>query len=161
MIALGQAQEGLGLLKQAQAELRAIGCTIGMPMLLMWLAEAHAALGQSAEERNCLTEAAKLIETTDERAYEAEWHRVSGDLRTGAGDQSRAEQHYRQAIAVAERQSAKLFQLRASSGLARLWRDQGRKMAARDLLAPVYGWFTEGFDVPVLQEAKALLDELA
>jgi len=161
MIALGQAQEGLGLLKQAQAELCAIGCTIGVPILLMWLAEAHAMLGQSAEERDCLAEAAKLIETTDERAYEAEWHRVSGNLRTAAGDPSGAEQHYRQAIAVAERQSAKLFQLRASTSLARLWRDQGRRPEARDLLAPIYGWFTEGFDAPVLKEAKALLDELA
>jgi predicted ATPase len=161
MIAHGQAQEGLGLLKQAQAELCAIRCTIGMPMLLMWLAEAHAMLGQPAEERDCLAEAAKLIETTDERAYEAEWHRVSGNLRTAAGDQSRAEQHYRQAIAVAERQSAKLFQLRASISLARLWRDQGRQAEARDLLGPIYGWFTEGFDAPDLTEAKALLEELA
>ena len=77
-----------------------------------------------------------------------------------AGDRCGAEQHYRQAIAVAERQSAKLLQLRASTSLARLWRDQDRRVEARDLLAPIYGWFTEGFDAPVLKEAKALLDEL-
>jgi|SRR5689334_7294867 predicted ATPase len=77
-----------------------------------------------------------------------------------AGDWSEAEQQYRQAIAVAERQSAKLLQLRASVSLARLWRAQGRWAEAHDLLAPIYGWFTEGFDAPVLKEAKALLDEL-
>ena len=76
-------------------------------------------------------------------------------------DWSEAEQQYRQAIAVAERQSAKLFQLRASTSLARLWRDQGKRAEAYDLLAPVYDWFTEGFDTPVLKEAKALLNDLA
>jgi predicted ATPase len=94
--------------------------------------------------------------------YEAEvLYEVPGDLLNAAGDRSEAERHYRQAIAVAERQSAKLLQLRASTSLARLWHDQGRQAEAQDLLAPIYGWFTEGFDVPVLTEAKALLDELA
>ncbi len=88
-------------------------------------------------------------------------NRVPGDLLNATGDKSGAERHYRQAIAVAERQSAKLFQLRASTRLARLWRDQGKRTEARDLLAPIYGWFTEGLDAPVLKEAKALLDELA
>ena len=86
---------------------------------------------------------------------------MRGDLLNAAGDQSGAEQHYRQAIAVAERQSAKLFQLRASTSLARLWRDQGKRAEARDLLGPIYNWFTEGFDAPDLKDAKALLDELA
>jgi predicted ATPase len=86
---------------------------------------------------------------------------VPGDLLNAAGDQSGAERHYRQAIAVAERQSAKLFQLRASASLARLWRDQGKRAEARDLLGPIYRWFTEGFDAPDLKEAKTLLDELA
>jgi predicted ATPase len=76
------------------------------------------------------------------------------------GDRSAAEQAYRQAISVAERQSAKLFQLRASVSLARLWRDQGKHVEARDLLGPVYNWFTEGFDAPDLKDARALLDEL-
>ena len=86
---------------------------------------------------------------------------MPGDLLNAAGDQSGAERHYRQAIAVAERQSAKLFQLRASTSLARLWRDQGKRAEARDLLGPIYNWFTEGFDAPDLKDAKALLDELA
>jgi predicted ATPase len=86
---------------------------------------------------------------------------VPGDLLNAAGDRSGAEQRYRQAIAVAERQSAMLPQLRASTSLARLRRDQGKPAEAYDLLAPTYGWFTEGLDTPVLKEAKALLDELA
>ena len=119
-------------------------------------------LGRPAEAWRYLAEAAQLIETTDERIFVAEvLYRVPGDLLAAAGDQSRAERHYHQALAVAERQSAKLFQLRASTSLARLWRDQGRQAEARDLLTPIYGWFTEGFDAPVLKEAKALLDELA
>ena len=84
-----------------------------------------------------------------------------GDLLNAAGDHSGAERHYRQAIAAAERQSAKLFQLRASTSLARLWRDQGRRVEAHDLLSPIYSWFTEGFDAPDLKDAKALLDEPA
>ena len=135
---------------------------MGMPRLLIALAQAHALLGQSTEELNCLAEAAKFVETTDERSGEAELlHRIPGDLLNAKGDRSAAEQHYRQAIAVAERQSARLLQLRASVSLARLWRDQGRRAEARDLLGPIYSWFTEGFDAPDLKDAQALLDELS
>jgi predicted ATPase len=131
-------------------------------MLFTWLAQAYAMLGQPAEERDCLAEAARLVETTEERQFEAELlHRVPGDLLNATGDPSGAERHYRQAIAVAARQSAKLFQLRASTSLARLWRDQGKRAEARDLLNPIYSWFTEGFDAPDLKDAKSLLDELA
>ena len=161
MVALGQAQEGLALLTRALAQLRAIG-TINTPMPLTWLAEAYALLGQAAEERTCLAEAVQIVETADERIFEAELlHRVPGDLLTASGDRSAAEWHYCQAIAIAERQSARLFQLRASASLAQLWRDQGKRKEAHDLLAPIYGWFTEGFDAPDLKEAKALLNELA
>jgi len=131
-------------------------------MLFTWLAEAYAMLGQPTEARNYLAETARIVETTEERVNEAELlHRIPGDFLNAAGDRSGAERHYRQAIAVAERQSAKLFQLRASTSLARLLRDQGRRTEAHDLLAPIYGWFTEGFDAPVLKAAKALLNELA
>ena len=87
-------------------------------------------------------------------------HRLRGDLLNAIGDVADAERSYQQAIAVAKRQSAKIFELRASTSLARLWRDQGKRAEARDLLAPIYGWFTEGFDTPALREAEALLDEL-
>jgi predicted ATPase len=126
----------------------------------MWLAEAYGMLRQPGEGLNCLAEAAQIIETTEERVHEAELHRVRGDLRTAIGDRSAAERSYRQALAVAERQSAKLFELRAATSLARLWRDQGKHAEAQALLAPVYNWFTEGFDAPDLVEAKALLGEL-
>jgi predicted ATPase len=86
---------------------------------------------------------------------------VRGDLLRAVADRSAAERSYHRAIAVAERQGAKLLQLRAAASLTRLWRDQGNRSEARDLLAPVYGWFTEGFGTPVMQEAKALLDELS
>jgi tetratricopeptide (TPR) repeat protein len=162
LTAHGQEREGLELLTQGLAELRATGGIVNTPMLLIWVAQAHALRGQATEQRNCLAEAAQIVGTTDERVSEAELlHRVPGDLLNAAGDQSGAEQHYREAIAVAERQSAKLLQLKASVSLARLWRDQGKRAEARDLLAPIYNWFTEGFDAPDLKDAKALLDELA
>ena len=161
LIAAGQAQEGLALLTQGLAELRAPEALPATPILFTWLAEAHAMLGQPAEARDCLAEAAQIVETTEERVFEAELlHQVRGDLLNAAGDRSGAERHYRQAIAVAERQSAKLFQLRASVSLARLWRDQGKRAEARDLLGPIYNWFTEGFDAPDLKDAKALLEQL-
>jgi predicted ATPase len=96
----------------------------------------------------------------EERCNEAELYRSLGSLLNATGDQAVAEQNYRQALAVAARQSAKALELRAATSLGRLWRDQGKRTQARDLLAPIYDWFTEGFDTPVLREAKALLDTL-
>jgi len=107
-----------------------------------------------------LTPRARIVEATEERVGEATLHRVRGDLLNATDDRSAAERNYRQAIAVAERQSAKLFQLRASTSLARLRRDQGKRAEAGDLLSPIYNWFTEGFDAPDLKDAKALLDGL-
>ena len=140
---------------------RAAGAGITMPAVLMQLADTHAKLGRPDDSVACLAEAAQLIETTDERFAEAELHRMQGDLLNIAGDRASAEQSYHQALAIAKRQSAKLWELRAATSLARLWRDQGKYIEGRDLLAPIYNWFTEGFDAPVLQDAKALLDQLA
>jgi tetratricopeptide (TPR) repeat protein len=161
LISLGQAEEGLALVKQGSAELRAAGAILSTPMRLASLAEGYAILGQRAEGLNCLAQAAQFVETTEERVQEAELHRIRGDLLNATGDRSAAERHYRQAIAVAVRQGAKLFQLRASTSLARLWPDQGKRAEARELLGPIYNWFTEGFDAPDLKDAKALLGELA
>ena len=130
-------------------------------MILQFLAQAHATLGQLTEGMNCLAEAERLFETTDDGFTKAECYRVRGELLIAAGDQEGAEQSYQQALTVAARQSAKLWELRAALDLARLWRDQGKHTEARDLLAPVYNWFTEGFDTPVLKEAKALLEQLS
>jgi predicted ATPase len=160
LIALGQAQEGLALVTQGLAAIRATGAVAITSLPLMWLAEAYALLGQPVEGLNCLAEAAQIIEATEERLDEAELHRVRGDLLNATGDRPEAERNYYQALVVAERQSANLLQLRASISLARLWRNQGKRIEAHEMLRPVYGWFTEGFDVPDLIEAKALLAEL-
>ena len=116
--------------------------------------------GQPATGLEWLDEAVSIIEATGERWYEAEVRRLRGDLLGATGDGAAAEASFRHAIAVASKQQAKLFELRASTSLARLWGDQGKRTEARDLLAPIYGWFTEGFDTLDLKEAKALLDEL-
>ena len=161
LITLGHAQEGLEQVTQGLAELSATGGIVSSPMLFTWLAQAHATLGQPTEALNCIGKAADIIEATAERVSEAELlYRVPGDLANAAGDRSGAERYYRQAIVVAERQSAKLLQLRASTSLARLWRDEGKRTAACDLLSPIYKWFTEGFDAADVRAAKTLLDEL-
>jgi predicted ATPase len=97
------------------------------------------------------------------RWIEAELHRLRGELLLALPepDQSEAEACFRQALAVASQQQAKFWELRAATSLARVWRDQGKRAEARDLLAPIYGWFTEGFDTADLKDAKALLDELS
>ena len=161
LAALGQAQEGLSLLTEGLSVQSATGGVTWMPWTLTLFADAHAKLNEVAQAQNCLAEAVQIIERTDERYSEAELHRVRGDLQNATGDQAAADQNYHRALAVARQQSAKTFELRAATSLARLWRDQGKRDAARDLLAPVYGWFTEGFDTLDLKEARALLDELA
>ena len=149
------------LLTQGLDALRGAGCILHTPMALAWQAEAHAMLGQPGEGLNCLAEATQIIETTDERYYEAELQRLRGDLLGMIGDLSVAERSYYHAITVARSQSAKLLELRASTSLARLWRDQGKRGEARNLLSPIFDWFTEGFDALDLKDARTLLDELA
>jgi tetratricopeptide (TPR) repeat protein len=161
LTARGQEQEGLTLLTKGLSVLRSTGGVASTPYALVMIAEAYAKLGQPVEALNCLAEAGQIIETTDDRYSEANVHWLRGNLRSATGELVAAEQSYHQALAIAKRQSARLFELRAATSLARLWRDQGKRTEAHDLLAPVYGWFTEGFDTPVLQDAKVLLDELA
>jgi tetratricopeptide (TPR) repeat protein len=161
LTALGRAWDGLTLITRGLSMFRATAAVIDTPWTLTALAEAHRRLGRPAEGLNCLAEAAQVIEATDVRRDEVELYRVRGDLLTATGDRAAAEQSYHQALVVARRQSAKLFELRATTSLARLWRDQGKCAEAHDLLTPIYSWFTEGLDAPVLKDAKALLDELA
>jgi predicted ATPase len=123
----------------------------------MMLAEAYRMAGQPEVALMQLAEA----EATQVRRYQCEMLQIRGDLLILTGDRVAAEASFRDAVGLARRQAAKLFELRASSSLARLWRDQGKHSEAHDLLAPVYGWFTEGFDTLDLKQAKALLDELA
>jgi predicted ATPase len=161
MTALEQAQEGLTLLAKGLSVVRATGAGIQTPLALILLAEAHVQLGQPVEGLNFLEEAAQIMETGDERCNEAGLHWLRGDLLQATGNSEAAEQSYHQALAIAKRQNAKVFELRAATGLARLWRDRGKRAEARDLLAPIYGWFTEGFGTPILKEAKLLLDQLS
>jgi predicted ATPase len=131
-----------------------------MPSFLILLADAKGMAKRRDEGLEHLAEAERLIAETEERWAEAELHRVRGELLRAGDDIAGAERSFSQAIGIAQQQSAKFWELRAAISLAQLWREQGKRDAARDLLAPTYGWFTEGFDTPVLQEAKALLDEL-
>jgi tetratricopeptide (TPR) repeat protein len=161
LTALGQGQEGLSLITRGIAGMRATGAVSGTSAALVALARAYAMVGQPADGLNCLAEAARIIETTEERYGEAALYQVRGDLLNATGDPFAAEQCYHQALAIAKLQSAKLSELQASISLARLWCQQDRRGEARDLLAPIYGWFTEGFDTLYLKQAKALLEELA
>jgi tetratricopeptide (TPR) repeat protein len=161
LAALGQEQEGVSLISRGLTGIRATGAVTGTPNLLMILAAAYARLGKPADGLNCLSEAAQIIETTEERSSEAEMHRLRGDLLKLAGDRAASERSYHQAIALAKLQSAKLFELRASIRLARLWCERDRRDEARDLLAPIRGWFTEGFDAPDLKQASTLLEQVS
>ena len=160
MSALGELEEGYGMVAKGLALHRTTGSVAYQTFPLILLAEACSKLGRTTEGLNYLTEADQIIETTNERFHEVELHRVRGDLFQIMGNLAGAGRSYQEAIAVAKRQSAKVFELRASTGLARLWRDQGKRDEAYNLLSPIYGWFTEGFETPVLVEAKALLDTL-
>jgi class 3 adenylate cyclase/predicted ATPase len=157
----GNVAEGITLLRSGSAAYRATGAEIYLPHHIALLAAACEIAGQIEESLRLLDEAVEIVERTGERWLEAELHRHKGHLLLGQGDTEAAEELYRNALGMATKQEAKLWELRAAMSLARLRRDQGRRAEARDLLAPVYGWFTEGFDTPDLKEAKAVLDELA
>ena len=134
-----------------------------MPLCLSYSAKAYAALGQFDDAWRCIGEAMTAVETTKERWCEAELHRTAGEiaLRSPEHNAAKAEAYFERAVAVARQQQAKSWELRAAMSMARLWRDQGKPQQARELLAPVYGWFTEGFDTLDLKEAKALLEQLS
>jgi predicted ATPase len=150
-------------LRQGMAAWRATGAEIAWTFLLIKLAEAYGKAGQAGEGLTALAEALALVNKTGERYFEAELHRLKGGLLlqqdVGSGDE--AETCFCQALDVARHQQAKSLELRAAMSLARLWQRQGKYAEAHALLAPIYGWFTEGFDTADLQEAKALLEALA
>jgi predicted ATPase len=142
------------------AALRPTGSTFWMPLSLSYLSNANAAIGKYHDAWRCACEGTTLIETARETWAEAEVTRNIGEiLLNGERDAAKAEAYFERALAVARQQQAKSFELRASMSLARLWRDQGKAQQTRELLAPVYGWFTEGFDTRDLKEAKALLGQ--
>jgi class 3 adenylate cyclase/predicted ATPase len=158
----GRASAAIDMLISGIAAWRATGATLWMPLFLPRLTSAHAELGQFEEAWRCIGEAMTAVETTKEKWCEAEVHRVAGEiaLKSPEPDATQAQACFERALSVARAQQAKSWELRAATSLARLWRDQGKRQEAHDLLAPIYGWFTEGFDTLDLNEAEALLDEL-
>ena len=132
------------------------------PLYLPYLARAYAELGQFDDAWRCISEAMTAVETTKERWAEADIQRTAGEIAVMSPerDEAKAETCFERALTIARTQQAKSWELRAAMSMARLWRDQGKLQQAHDLLAPVYGWFTEGFDTLDVKEAKALLDEL-
>jgi predicted ATPase len=156
-------QEGIEQLTPGLRAVRATGAEIGGPWRLALLAEAHGMQGEPEEGLTVLTEALTLVDKTGERWYASEIYRLKGELllQQHLDNQAEAESCFHQAIAIAQSQQAKSLELRAATSLARLWQQQGKRVAAYELLAPLYGWFTEGFGTADLQEAKALLEALA
>jgi predicted ATPase len=142
---------------------RSTGSTLWTPLNLSHLARAYAALGKFDDAWRCIGEAIMAMATTKETWWEAEVYRAGGEiaLLSPNPDAAKAQAYFERALAVAQGQQAKSWELRAAMSMARLWRDQGKRQQAHDLLAPVYGWFTEGFDTLDLKQAKSLLDELA
>jgi predicted ATPase len=157
---VGQEEEGIPLLLRGLEKYAATGTKLVIPFYLTTLAEVYGKAGQLDEGLNRLGDASKIVETTQERWAEPEMYRVRGTLLLAVGKHAAAEESYRQALAVAQLQSAKFWELRAALELGRLWRDNGKGTEARELLAPIYGWFTEGHETPVLKDAKALLAEV-
>jgi class 3 adenylate cyclase/predicted ATPase len=155
----GEIAEGISLLRSGSAAYRATGAEVWMPYHIARLAGACEIAGQTEEAATLLDDALQTVERTGERWFAAELNRLKGQLLRRRHSEA-AEEFYCKALSIAVEQEAKLWELRAAVSLARLRRDQGRHADARDLLAPVYGWFTEGFDTPDLKEAKALLEAL-
>jgi class 3 adenylate cyclase/predicted ATPase len=175
----GQRQEGVAQMRQGLAALRATGAEAWLPFFLALLAKTYGEIGQAEEGLTMLTEALTRVEKTRERFWEAELYRLKGELSLQSGVHSprsevtstqhltpnpqaeaEAEVCFRRAIETARGQQAKSLELRAVMSLSRLWQQQGKKKAAHEMLAEIYGWFTEGFDTADLQEAKVLLQEL-
>src|SRR5262249_22349797 len=150
-------------MRQGIAACRAMGTAVALATFLTALAEVCAHAGQLEEAQRLLVEAQTLMAHTGERYWEAEWYRLRGELllRQAVADVQQAESCFHQAIDIAGRQHAKSLELRATMSLSRLWQQQDKRAAAHELLAPIYGWFTEGFETRDLQDAKTLLDALA
>ena len=160
LVKQGQGMERIGQIRQGLAAYLATGAELGRSYYLVLLAEAYGTIGQPEEGLGVLREAIAVVDKTGERWWEAELYRLKGELLQAAERGDEAEACFWQALTIARRQEAKSLELRAAMSLARLWQQQGKRAEAHALLAPVYGWFTEGFDTTDLQEARALLDAL-
>jgi predicted ATPase len=158
----GEFARGIPQMHDGLAAIRAAGMQMEVPMYLCLLGGMYTKAGQPAEALELLAEALGQADTSEQRWFEAELHRLRGEalLATSSERAFEAESCWRRAIAIAREQSARFWELRAAQDLARFWAKQGRRAEARDLLAPVYSWFTEGFDTVDLKDAKVLLNEL-
>jgi predicted ATPase len=159
----GRVEEGIAQMGRGLAGWRATGAELVQPYFLALLAEAYEKAGQAEEGLLVLAEALALVRTSGERRKEAELYRLKGELLLARSPEHhpQAEACFHQALALARRQQTKSLELRAAMRLSRLWQQQGKRGEARELLAPIYGWFIEGFDTADLQEAKVLLEELS
>src|SRR5262244_3350742 len=159
---IGEASDSVQTITSGMTAWQSTGATVWVPLYLSYLAKAYAELGQIDDAWRCIGEAIKTIETTKERWYEVEVYRMAGEIALKSLERAtKAEAYFGQALVIARAQQAKSWELRAALSMARLLSAQGEPDKATDLLAPVYGWFTEGFDTSDLKEAKALLDTLA
>jgi predicted ATPase len=159
----GKAMDAIQALTNGLSARRLAGATNWIPLFSSYLGTTYVEIGQFNDARNCITEALTAIRTTNERWCEAEVNRAAGEMARllPEADAVQAEAHFERALAIAREQQAKSWELRAAMSMARLWRDQGKRQQAHDLLAPVYGWFTEGVDTLDLKEAKALISALS
>jgi predicted ATPase len=159
----GEATTGIARIRDGLAAAEATGTRLHTPLFLTLLAEALALAGKIAEALAALDDALAKAAVSGARGWNAEIHRLYGELtgRLPYPDPAKAEDSFRTALASAREQGTRGYELRSATSLARLWREHGRRAEARDLLAPLYGWFTEGFDTADLKDAKRLLDELA
>jgi predicted ATPase len=159
----GQAQEGIEQLRQGLMALHVTGIEIARLYFLALLAETYGIIGQSAAGLEVLAEALTRVNTTSDRWYEPELYRLKGALllQQSADNHAEAQTCFHYALDAARAQQAKSLELRTAVSLSRLWQQQGKRAEARALLAPIYTWFTEGFDTADLQDAQTLLEELA
>jgi predicted ATPase len=155
--------EGIQMITSGITTYRSTGSKVYLPIFWSHLSNAYAQLGQFDDAWRCIGEAMTSVQTTNERWYEAEVVRIAGEiaLKSPHLGPPQAEEYFERALTVARMQQARSWELRAAMSRARLWRGQGKRNEGRDLLAPVYGWFTEGFGTHDLKEAKTLLDALA
>ena len=161
-VLIGKASDAVPAITSGMTSLRSTGATLYEPWHMSHLAMAYAEVGELGDARRRIDDAIEKVERSMEKWCEAEVHRSAGEiaLKAPAPDTEKTEKYFYRALTVARQQQAKSWELRAAMSLARLWRDQGKPQQAREQLAPVYGWFTEGFDTLDLKEATALLDEL-
>jgi predicted ATPase len=157
----GKAADAIHVLSSGITAWRSTGAKVFMPLWLSHLAKAHAEIDQFNHAERCMSDAFTAVEETQETSFEAEINRLAGEIAWMSLNAAKAEGYFQRALVVARQQQSKSWELRAAMSLARLWRDQGKVQRARELLAPVYGWFSEGFDTRDLKEAKALPEELA